>query len=264
MTASPGLIDSHCHLDYLQRDGVLDDALAAARDGGLGGMLTIGTLLDDAAVAQGAAIAAAHPDVWRTVGLHPHNAGAAPDDLRGRLRALADQPDVVGLGEAGLDYHYDKAPRDRQAEAFEAHLDVAAETGLPLVVHTREAEDDTLAILRRHHGRVGGVLHSFPRSQAMADAAVAMGSHIRLTGLLTLHRPDATRATPAALPRAPLPVRPAPPPPAPAPYPGNPCQPAYVAQTAAALAEARGVSAAEIAAQTTANFHALFPRTAAA
>ncbi|MEM6492591.1 MAG: TatD family hydrolase, partial [Pseudomonadota bacterium] len=200
--------------------------------------------------------------VWRTVGLHPHNAAEATPDIRDRLRALADGPDVVGIGESGLDYHYDYAPRAVQAASFEAHLDVAAETGLPLVVHTREAEADTLAILRNFAGRARGVLHCFTGSRAMAEAGVDLGYHVSFSGVITFKRSDDLRATAAAMPEDRLLVETDSPYLAPVPFRGKPCQPAYVAHTATALAGARGVDAETIAAVTSANFAALFPKTA--
>lgn len=256
-----GLIDSHCHLDYLRRDGVMEAGLARADAAGLRGMLTIGTQLSDDAVEEGAAIAASRPNIWRTIGVHPHNAGAAGPDVATRLAALADGPDVVGLGETGLDYFYDKAPRDAQAASFEAHLEAAAKADLPVVIHTRDAEDDTIAILKNHR-EVRGVLHCFTGTRALAEAGLDLGFHISFSGVLTFKKAEELREIAADLPADRLLVETDSPYLAPAPYRGKPCEPAWVGFTAAVLAQSRGVSLTEIAAQTTGNFFALFDRAA--
>ena len=261
-SGAAGLIDSHCHLDYLARDGALDDALAHAQSAEMRGLLTIGTRLADAAVAEGAEIAAAHPNIWRTVGLHPHNAAEAGADVGAQLEALVDGPDVVGIGETGLDYFYDKSPRSDQARSFEAHLDVAARHDLPIVVHTRDAEDDTLAILKNHAGRVRGVIHCFTGTRRLAEESLALGFHISFSGVVTFKKAEELREIARDTPADRLLVETDSPYLAPTPKRGKPCQPAYVAYTAAVVAQARDEPLPQLAAQTTGNFFSLFERAA--
>jgi len=257
------LVDSHCHLDYLARDGDLAGVLARARGAGVGTMLTIGTKLRDFDAVR--AIAEANDDVVCSVGVHPHEAQSEQADSA-RLVELARHPKVVAIGETGLDYYYDKSPREQQRANFRAHLTAAREAGLPVIVHTRDAEDDTAAMLAEAAGQGGltGVLHCFTSSRALAEKAVALGFHISISGIITFKNAEDLRATVRALPLARLLVETDSPYLAPVPHRGKRCEPAFVAATAAKVAELQGISVERLAEATTANFFALFPRAASA
>ncbi|MDE2514615.1 MAG: TatD family hydrolase [Rhodospirillales bacterium] len=256
------LIDSHCHLDYFSAEE-RPAVLARARAAGVGGMVTIGTRLSQAR----AAIAMTEGDagLWCTIGIHPHNAAeeAVPDPAA--LAALAAHPKVVGIGEAGLDYFYDKAPRDVQAASFRAQIRAARLAGLPLVIHARDADADVAAILQEEQ-RAGGdfafLLHCFSSGRALAEAAVAMGGYVSFSGILTFPKSQEIRAIAADLPAERLLVETDSPYLAPVPFRGKRNEPGHVAHTARVLAEVRGVSEAALADLTTANFHRLFTRAA--
>lgn len=255
------LVDSHCHLDFPDFAAELDEVVARAERAGIGLMLSIGTHLSRHAAVL--AVAERFPSVYCTVGLHPHEAGneaATPE----RLLALADHPKVVGLGETGLDYYYDKSPREAQRAAFRAHIAAARQSGLPLVVHTRDADEDTAAILEEESalGRFGAVIHCFSGGPALAERMLNLGFYLSASGIMTFKTAEALRETFAAVPLDRLLVETDAPYLAPIPHRGKRNEPAYVALTAARLAELKGVSPAALAEATTANFHRLFTRVA--
>lgn len=256
------LVDSHCHLDpYFQ--GEVPEVLARARDAGVGRMVTIGVRLSQTPLLL--ALAEAHPEVFCTVGIHPHNAGETPPPEVPELVCLAQHPKVIGIGESGLDYFYDKAPRDAQAESFRRHIHAARETGLPLVVHARDADEDIAAMLEQETAR-GGVfpflMHCFSSGAELARRAVALGGYVSFSGILTFPKSGELRALAAELPEDRLLVETDAPYLAPVPLRGKRNEPALVAHTARVLAEARGVTPERIAGITTANFLRLFRKAA--
>ena len=256
------LIDSHCHLDMFE-GAEIPEVVARAREAGVERMVTIGVRADQAAAVR--SLTERFLEVWGTVGVHPQRVGEAPLPSVAELLALADHPRVVGLGESGLDYHYDKAPRDVQREGFRRHIRAAQVSGLPLVVHARDADEDIRAILEEEH-RAGGpfpfVLHCFSSGRALAEAGVRLGGYVSFSGILTFKNAEEIRTIAADLPEDRLLVETDSPYLAPVPLRGKRCEPAYVVHTAKALAAVRGVGAAEIEALTTANFHRLFPKAA--
>lgn len=253
------LVDSHCHLDYAPMADDVPGTIARARTAGVGTLLTIGTKLKDFARVRG--IAEANDNVFCSVGVHPHEAANEAADS-GRLLELANHPKVVGIGECGLDYYYDRSPRDRQKENFRAHIRAASEAGLPLIVHTRDADDDMAAMLSeaKAAGPLKGVLHCFSSSRALADTAVDLGFYISISGIVTFKNAEPLRDVVRALPIERLLVETDSPFLAPVPMRGKSCEPAYVAHTAAKVAELKGVTPDELAQRTTANFFALFNR----
>jgi len=254
------LVDSHCHLDHFGEDEI-EGVVGRAREAGVGRMVSIGVRGAQAAVVK--AIAERFQEVWGTVGVHPHNAGEAPLPSVEELVALADHPRIIGIGESGLDYFYNKAPRDLQQESFRRHIRAARAAGLPLAIHARDADADILAILRQEHeagGPFAFLLHCFSSGRPLAEQAVAMGGHVSFSGILTFPKSTALREIAGALPEDRLLVETDSPYLAPVPVRGRRCEPAYVAHTAKVLAAARGVPLAAIEAATTANFFRLFDR----
>jgi TatD DNase family protein len=261
------LIDSHCHLDFPDFATELDAVVARARAAGIKRMVTISTRVNRHAGVL--AIAERFPDVFCSVGTHPHYAHEELDVTAADLVARTRAEKVVALGEAGLDYHYDNSPREAQEQGFRAHIAAARETGLPLVIHSREADDDTARILEEETGKGAfpAVLHCFTGGPGLAQRAVALGHFISFTGILTFKNSQALRAIAAMLPAERILVETDAPYLAPGKFRGKRNEPAFVVETAKVLAEARGVSLDEIAQQTTANFFRLFakvPRAAAA
>lgn len=256
------LVDSHCHLNFRGLDEDLAGVLARARAAGVGYFVNIGTTRAEWPTII--ATAEANPDVGATVGIHPHEAEHHPDIDTAALVAAAAHPKVIGIGETGLDYYYDHSPRDQQQTSFRAHIAAARATGLPLVVHTRDAEEDTTAILREEmaRGAFTGVIHCFTASRAFAEAALELGFYISLSGILTFKSAADIQETAKVLPADRILVETDAPYLAPVPLRGKTCEPAYVAHTAAFLAKLRGVSEAELAATTTANFRRLFTKAA--
>lgn len=257
------LIDSHCHLDYFE-DGEIEDIVARAREAGVDRLVTIGTRVRQAEAVK--ALTERFPDVWGTVGVHPHNAGEEDGmPTVEEIAALAEHPKVIGIGEAGLDYFYDKAPREAQQEGFRRHIRAARLTGLPLAIHARQADDDILAILREEREAGGAydfLLHCFSSGPELARQAVAMGGYVSFSGILTFPKSPEIRAIAAELPADRILVETDSPYLAPVPLRGKRCEPAHVAHTAKVLAETRGVSQAEIEATTTDNFFRLFKKAA--
>ena len=265
--AQPGqdamLIDSHCHLDFPDFDDQLPAVIARARDAGIGQMITISTRVRKADAYR--AIAETHPEVFFTVGTHPHGAAEEPDVPAAEIVRLSRHPRCVAIGEAGLDFHYDKSPRDVQERVFRTHIAAARETGLPLVIHAREADDVMIRVLREEHGRgrFDAVLHCFSSGERLARAGVELGFYVSFSGILTFKASDELRRIATEIvPRDRLLVETDAPFLAPVPHRGRTNEPAFVAHTAAALAAAIGVAADEVAALTTANFHRLFARAA--
>ncbi|GJE02581.1 TatD family hydrolase [Methylobacterium isbiliense] len=254
------LVDSHCHLDFPGLSERLPEVLARARAAGVTRMLTISTRVRQAAVYRG--LAEAHPEILFTVGTHPHQAAEEPDVPAAEIAALSRHPRCVGIGEAGLDYHYDKAPRDVQARVFRTHIAAARETGLPLVIHARDADDDMAAILTEEmaRGRFRAVLHCFSSGRRLAEIGVELGLYVSFSGILTFRRSEELRAIAASLPRDRLLVETDAPYLAPEPHRGKPNEPAYVARTAAVLAGTLGMTPDDLARLTTANFFALFDK----
>lgn len=252
--------DSHCHLNY---KGLIEDqeaVLARARGSGVGVMLNIATRereWDDIV-----ATAEREPDVWASVGIHPHEADQHPHVDTAKLVERARHPRIVGIGESGLDYFYDHSDRDRQQASFRAHIAAARETGLPLIVHTRDAEDDTLSILRdeMEQGVYTGVIHCFTASGAFADAAMALGLYISISGIVTFKNARDLQDTAARLPIDRLLIETDAPFLAPVPHRGKPGEPAFVADTAVFLAKLRGERVEDLAARTADNFYALFSK----
>jgi len=253
------LIDSHCHLNY---PGLVEDeagVLDRARARGVGGFLNISTRQRE--WPDVVAAAERHPDVWAAIGVHPHEADQHPDLGSSALMEAAAHPRVVALGECGLDYHYDKSDRSAQQDRFRAHLQAAAQAGLPVVIHTRDAEEDTVAILREAP-QVTGVLHCFTGSRWLAEQGLALGYFISLSGIVTFRNARDLQETAKVVPDDKLLVETDSPFLAPVPNRGKTCEPAFVADTAAFVAALREVEPEQLARQTTANFFRLFSKAA--
>jgi TatD DNase family protein len=252
------LVDSHCHLDFPDFSAELDAVVARARMVGIGRIVTISTRVQKHP--QVLAIAEKFPEVFCSIGTHPHNAHEELDIDAKALVSLAGHPKIVAVGEAGLDYHYDNSPRDAQSQSFRQHIAAARETGLPLVIHSRDCDADMARILREESGKGAfpAVLHCFTGGRDLAFTAIELGHYVSFTGILTFKRSDDLRAIAAALPGDRLLVETDAPYLAPLPYRGKRNEPAYVAETAKVLADVRGVSAGEMAQQTTENFFRLF------
>ncbi len=252
------LVDSHCHLDFPDFAAELDAVVTRARAAGIGRMVTISTRVRKHS--QVLAIAERFPDVFGSVGTHPHNAHEELDIKAKRLIALAQHPKIVAIGEAGLDYFYDKSPRHAQLNGFREHIRAARETGLPLVIHSRDADADMAQILAEENGKGAfpAVLHCFTGSRELALMAIDLGYYVSFTGILTFKNSQNLRAIAEALPAERILVETDAPYLAPPPHRGRRNEPAYVVETAKVLAETRGVSPDEIARQTTDNFFRLF------
>ena len=258
------LIDSHCHLDYLARDGAIEPVVERARAAGVDGMLTISTTLSGFPEVLG--IAERYDDVWCSVGVHPHEAAEEGQSAPDRLIELAGHPKVVAVGETGLDYYYEHSPRPEQQASFRAHIAAARKTGLPVIVHTRDAEEDTIGILAEEmaKGAFDGVIHCFSSDRSLAEAALELGLYISVAGIVTFKKAEALREAVAAVPLERLLVETDAPYLAPVPLRGKRNEPANVVHTAAKVAEIKGLEAEALAAATSENFHRLFSRTQAA
>jgi len=257
------LIDSHCHLNYAGLAERQDEVLANARARGVAGFLNISTRQSEWGDVLGAA--ERNDDVWATVGVHPHEADAHPDLGATALVEAASHPRVIGIGECGLDYHYDNSERPAQRERFEAHIEAARQSGLPLIVHTRDAEDDTAEILGRavKDGAVAGVLHCFTGTADLARKALDFGFYISLSGIVTFKSARDLQETARMLPADRILVETDSPFLAPVPHRGQTCEPAFVADTAAFVAELRQETTEALAEATTDNFFRLFSRATA-
>jgi TatD DNase family protein len=254
------LVDSHCHLDFPDFKDDLEGVVARAKAAGVGHFVTISTRVRQQP--ELVAIAERFPEVYCSVGTHPHNAHEELEIGAAELVERTRHPKVVAIGEAGLDYHYDNSPRDAQEQGFRAHIAAARETGLPLVIHAREADDDVARILRDEtsKGAFPAVLHCFTAGRDLAMTAIRLGLYISFTGILTFKRSDDLRAIAAELPADRILVETDSPYLAPGKYRGKRCEPAYVVETAKVLADVRKVTPDEIASQTTDNFFRLFAK----
>ena len=254
------LVDSHCHLDFPDLGSELDAVVGRARAAGIGRMVTISTRVKRHDQVRG--IAERFDDVFCSVGTHPHYAHEELDIGTSELVKLTEHPRVVGIGEAGLDYFRNNSPREAQEQGFRAHIAAARETRLPLVIHSRDADDDMARILEEESGKGAfpAVLHCFTGGRDLAMRAVALGHYVSFTGILTFKASDSLRAIAAELPADRLLVETDAPYLAPGPYRGKRNEPAYVVETAKVLAQTRGVSLEETARQTTDNFFRLFSK----
>ncbi len=250
----PRLIDSHCHLDEARFASDRDAVVARALDAGVGVMITIGASGGLAANREAVALAARYASVYATVGIHPHEAAIVTPDVLDQIRALARSPRVVALGETGLDYYYDHSPRAAQQEAFRQFVALARTLGLSVVVHLRDAADDAVRLLREERaGEIGGVIHCFSGDRALARACLDLGFDLSFSGILTFKNADELRAVARMVPADRFMVETDAPFLAPVPHRGKRNEPAYVAYTAAVLAEVRGEPLATVAAQACAN-----------
>jgi TatD DNase family protein len=254
------LVDSHCHLDFPDFGAELDAIVARAGAKGVGFMVTISTRVRRHA--QVLAIAERFPNVCCSLGTHPHHAHEELDISAADLVDRARHPKIVAIGEAGLDYHYDNSPRAAQERGLRTHIAAARETGLPLVIHARDADADMARILEEESraGAFAAVLHCFTGGRDLALAGIALGFYVSFSGILTFKRSDDLRAIAAELPADRILVETDAPYLAPGPWRGKRNEPAYVTETARVLAQTRGVSAEDIARQTTDNFFRLFTK----
>ena len=257
------MIDSHCHLADPAFASELDAVVGRARAAGLERALVILAAGDDREAARASRVQALWPEVRVAIGVHPHTAHqftGSPERAADVVRAqIAATPSARAVGEIGLDYHYDFSPRDEQQQVFRAQIRLAGELGLPVVIHTREADADTVAILREEgKGALRGVLHCFTGGLSLARAGLDLGFHISLAGILTFPKAADLRATVKTLPPDRLLAETDSPYLAPVPYRGKRNEPAYVAYVVAALADIHGLDAGDMARQTSANFHTLF------
>src|ERR1700730_6281506 len=251
------LVDSHCHLDFPDFAAEREAIIARARSAGVGTMLTISTRLDEFAGVQ--AIAEAHNEIWCSVGVHPHEAKDHAGLGRQELVTLTDHPKVVGIGETGLDFHYDLSPRDIQERVFRAHIEASRATGLPLIIHSREADREVARILGDERPPPG-VMHCFSSGRTLAEAALALGFYISISGIVTFRNAEELRTIVRDLPLDRLLVETDAPYLAPVPYRGKRNEPAFVAATAAAVADLKGLEPEALATATSANFFRLFAK----
>jgi TatD DNase family protein len=249
------LVDSHCHLDFADFAAERDAVIARARAAGVGTMLTIGTRLDEFPSVR--AIAEAYPDVWCSIGAHPHEAADHSALSSADLTGLAAHPRVIGIGETGLDFHYDHSPREVQERVFRSHIAASRESGLPLIIHAREADDAVARVLREERAPPG-VMHCFSSGRALAETALDLGFYISISGIITFKNAEELRAIVRDVPLDRLLVETDAPYLAPVPYRGRRNEPAYVAATANAVAALKGVEPEEFASATTGNFFRLF------
>jgi TatD DNase family protein len=251
------LVDSHCHLDFSHFAAEREAIIARARSVGVGTMLTISTRLDEFAGVQ--AIAEAHNEIWCSVGVHPHEAKDHAGLGRQELVTLTAHPKVVGIGETGLDFHYHLGPRDIQERVFRAHIEASRQTGLPLIIHAREADCEVARILGEERPPPG-VMHCFSSGRALAEAALALGFYISISGIVTFRNAEELRAIVRDVPLDRLLVETDAPYLAPVPYRGKRNEPAFVAATAAAVAALKGLEPEDLAEITSANFFRLFTK----
>jgi len=256
------LVDSHCHLNY---KGLVEDqagVLERAREAGVSTMLNISTRSAEWDEVIG--LAEREADVWASVGIHPHDADSHVEIEAQALVDKAEHPRVIGIGESGLDYYYDRSDRERQRTSFRNHIAAARESGLPIIVHTRDAEEDTAAILTEEMGKghFSGVIHCFTASAGFARIALDLGLYISISGIVTFKNARDLQATAAGLPLDKLLIETDSPFLAPVPHRGRPCEPAFVADTARFLADLRGESLEQLAEATTGNFRTLFSKAA--
>jgi TatD DNase family protein len=253
-------VDSHCHLDFPDFADELDAVVARAQAAGVGCFLTIGTHLSrHEGVRQ---VAERFPNVWCTVGVHPHEAAAEPLDGSQVLEELARHPRVAGIGETGLDFYYEHSPRAEQERAFRAHIAAARATQLPLIVHARDADPDIIRVLKDEWraGSFPGLIHCFTSGQALADFALEIGFFISVSGIATFKSAEPIRTVLASVPLDRLLVETDAPYLAPLPHRGKRNEPAFVVETGRRLADIKGVTVEELAVATTRNFFRLFTK----
>jgi TatD DNase family protein len=255
------LIDSHCHLDYPGLADNCDAVVARARDAGVKRMVNIATTCRD--FPSVCKTAENYKDVFCTYGVHPHHAHEEGEQASTEtIVKNTSHPKVVGIGETGLDFYYNKAPREDQEQSFRRHIKAAQNTNLPLVIHSRDAEEETIRILKEE-GPVSGVLHCFSSGRILAEEGLKIGLYVSLSGILTFKKSQDLRDIVRDVPLDRLLVETDSPYLAPEPYRGKPCEPAYVVKTAQMLADVKGVSFEEISKQTTENFFRLFTKVSA-
>ena len=259
------LVDSHCHLDFPEFAPELDEVVARARGAGVGRMLTICTRLSK--FDQVLAVAEKFDHMFCSVGVHPHEAAHEANVALPRILELAKHPKVVGIGEAGLDYYYDKSPHDKQRDVFALHIEAARQSGLPLIVHSRDADEDTVRLLQDGAKKGGpghplrGVIHCFTSTQYLADAALEMGFFISLSGIVTFKNAEDLRKVAKTVPLDRLLVETDSPYLAPMPMRGKRNEPSFVKHTATYVANMLGIGFEELAQRTTENFDRLFDKT---
>ena len=254
------LVDHHCHLDFPQLAQDLPGVLARAQEAGVGIVVTISTRIRK--LPEILAIAEEHANVYCSVGTHPHNAHEELDIPVEQIVRLSEHPKVVAIGEAGLDYHYKHSTPDAQAAGFRRHIAAARQTGLPLEIHTRDAEEDTAKILEEEHakGAFPAILHCYTGGPELVERALKLGLYVSFSGVISFKKADALREIAKSVPLGRLLVETDAPFLAPVPYRGKTNEPAYVVHTAAAVAAARGLSPDELAAAATENFFSLFKK----
>ena len=252
------LVDSHCHLDDEKFDVDRHAVIARAHDAGVERMMAIGTGAGPRDLEVALRLARHHEFIYATVGVHPHDAAKATPGTFDRMADLAREPKVLAIGEIGLDYHYDFSPRDVQHRVFEQQLELAGQARKPIVIHTREAWEDTLALVREHGLPFGGIMHCFTGGPKEAAEALELGFHLSFGGILTFPKADDVREAAARTPEDHLLIETDSPYLAPVPYRGKRNEPAFVVETARRLAELRETIPEKIAAVTTLNFNRLF------
>lgn len=254
------LVDSHCHLNYKGLAEQQNEVLMRARENGVTAMLNIATR--ESEWNDVLAVAEAHDDVWASVGIHPHDADQHPHIDVTKLIERANHPRVIAIGETGLDYYYDKSDRERQQESFRVHIKAARETGLPIIIHTRDAEEDTHSILREEmeQGGFTGVIHCFTAPQDFADKALDLGLYISISGIVTFKNAADLQASAKTIPAERLLVETDAPFLAPVPHRGKLGEPGFVADTARFLADLRGEGEQQLREKTAQNFYKLFTK----
>lgn len=254
------LVDSHCHLNFPDFSQDLDDVVARAQAQGVGVMQSICTKMYEFDGIL--AIAERYPHIYCSVGVHPHEAGHEPIVTAEQLLEKTRHHKVIGIGETGLDFYYEHSPRREQEESFRNHITASRESGLPVIVHTRDADDDTIRILRDEMGKgtFPGLIHCFSSGQEMADAALEIGFYISVSGIVTFKKAEALREVLKTVPLERMLVETDSPYLAPMPYRGKRNEPAYVSETCKVLAELKGVDAETCAQVTTDNFFTLFTK----
>ncbi|MGD8326436.1 MAG: TatD family hydrolase [Sphingomonadales bacterium] len=254
------LVDSHCHLNYGNLSDDLEGVLNRAKEAGVGTMLAINARLKEYEDVR--AIAETHSHIWASAGIHPHEAEAEPDVELSALLERAAHTKTIGIGETGLDYYYEYAPREAQKSNFRTHIEASRETGLPLIVHTRDAEEDTVAILSEEMGKGAfpGVIHCFTASREFAEFALSIGFYISISGIVTFKSAHDLQETAKIIPLDRLLIETDAPYLAPVPMRGKTCEPAFVKHTAQFLADLRGLSLDDLAEKTSDNFFTLFSK----
>jgi TatD DNase family protein len=254
------IVDSHCHLEFPDFAPEQEAVIERAREAGIGHMLTISTRVHR--FAEIARVAEAHEDISCSLGTHPHSAEEEADVTTANLIALGQHPKVVGIGETGLDYFYDNSPREQQQEMFRRHIRAALELDMPVIVHTRDAEDDTIRILREEGqgGRLTGVIHCFSSSPRMAEEALELGFHISFSGIVTFKKADDLRETARTVPLDRMLIETDAPFLAPIPKRGKRNEPSYIVHTANVLARLHNISFETLSHRTSENFFSLFRR----